>query len=97
MEGNFTEEKRYLKAKKKVKDIKGFYIHLALFVLNTPLIIAVNLLTSPWFHWFWFSTLGWGVAIGIHGFVVFGDNLFGKDWEERKIQELMNKDFKNGK
>ncbi|WP_075341396.1 2TM domain-containing protein [Tenacibaculum agarivorans] len=91
MENNYIEEQRYLKAKKKVKEIKGFYIHLALYILNTPIIVATNLIFVPQFHWFWFSVLGWGVAIGIHAFVTFSDRLFGKDWEERKIQELMSK------
>lgn len=91
MENKYIEEQRYLKAKKKVKEIKGFYVHLTLYLLNTPLIITVNLLTSPQFHWFWFSVLGWGIAIGIHAFLTFGDNLLGKDWEEEKIKELMNK------
>lgn len=96
MENNYTEEKRYLRAKKKVKELKGFYIHLALYILNTPLIIVVNLMFSPQFHWFWFSVLGWGIAIGIHAFVVFSDRLLGKDWEERKIKELMDKKYNNG-
>ncbi len=92
MESNYLEEQRFLKAKKKVKEIKGFYVHLALYLLNIPLIITVNLLTSPEFHWFWFSVLGWGVAIGIHAFITFDNRLLGKDWEENKIKELMAKD-----
>ena len=28
MEPNYTKEQQYLKAKKRVKDIKGFYSHL---------------------------------------------------------------------
>ena len=90
MENKYIEEQKYLKAKKKVKEIKGFYIHLTLFLLNTPIIIAVNLLTSPQFQWFWFSVLGWGAAVGIHAFLAFNENLLGKDWEEKKIRELMN-------
>ncbi len=97
MENKYIEEQRYLKAKKRVKEIKGFYVHLAVFLLNTPLIITVNLLVSPYFHWFWFSVLGWGAAIGIHAFVTFNGALFGKDWEERKIKELMNKNYNDGK
>ncbi|WP_442266190.1 2TM domain-containing protein [Tenacibaculum sp. ZS6-P6] len=93
MENNYIEEQRYLKAKKKVKEIKGFYVHLALYLLNTPIIVYTNLTFSPQFHWFWFSVLGWGVAIGIHAFLAFSDNLFSKEWEERKIKEIMNKKY----
>ena len=46
--------------------------------------------------WRWenFSTaLFWGIGLLAHGTSVFGSNLiFGKEWEERKIQEFMNKD-----
>jgi hypothetical protein len=45
-----------------------------------------------------FSTaLFWGIGLIAHGLSVFGRNLFfGQNWEERKIQELMenNKDKK---
>lgn len=93
MENNYLEEQRYLKAKKRVKEIKGFYTHLAVYLLNIPVIIFVNLKFSPQFHWFWFSALGWGVAIVIHALVTFSNSFFSKDWEERKIKEIMEKKY----
>jgi len=37
--------------------------------------------------------LGWGIGLLAHGMNVFA---IGKNWEEKKIQEIMNKDnFKN--
>jgi len=87
MENNFQTEHRYLKAKKRVKELKGFYIHLVLYVLCTPIIIVTNLMFVPEFHYFWFSVLGWGIAIGIHGFTLIG---LGNHWEEKKIKELMD-------
>jgi hypothetical protein len=96
MESNFTKEQQYLRAKKRVKDIKSFYIHLAVYCLTTPLIILINLTFVPQFHWFWFSVLGWGVGLLFHWLAVFGKNLFGfdRDWEERKIREIMEKESK---
>jgi hypothetical protein len=32
--------------------------------------------------------LGWGLGLSFHAFGVFG---YGKSWEERKIQEILNK------
>ena len=43
MERNYIEEQRYLKAKKRVKDIKGFYVHFTVFLLTMPIIISVLL------------------------------------------------------
>jgi hypothetical protein len=92
MEANFIQEERYFKAQKRVKAIKGFYTHLTIYCLIIPVIIYVNLTHEPHFHWFWFSTLGWGTGLFFHWLRVFGFNLlgFGKDWEEKKIKEYMN-------
>ncbi len=46
----------------------------------------------PGFHYFWFSVMGWGMAIFFHWLGVFGTEKFGfgKDWEKKKIEEFMN-------
>ena len=91
MEANYKEEQKYFKAKKRVNDIKGFYVHLFIYLITIPIIITVNLMFVPSFHWFWFSALGWGAGLLIHWFTVFGLNLLGigKNWEENKIKEFM--------
>jgi hypothetical protein len=91
---NYSEEKSYLRAKKRAKEIKGFYIHLLIFSLSTPIIVAVNLIFVPSFHWFWFSVLGWGLGLFFHWMAIFGFEKFGftKDWESKKIKELMEED-----
>ena len=96
MEDNYIQEQEYIKAKKRVKDIKGFYIHLAVLVFSLPIIIITNLMFVPGFHYFWFSVLGWGMAIFFHWIAVFGFSQFGfgKDWEENKIKELMEEQNK---
>lgn len=93
MKTDFTKENKYLRAKKKVENIKGFYVHVAVFVLSMPIIIITNFMFVPGFHFFWFALFGWGIGIAFHGFSVFGENLFfDKDWEERKVKEFMEKD-----
>ena len=92
MEDQYKEEKAYLKAQKKVKDIKGFYIHLFVNVLSLPIIIVVNLVFSPGFHWFWFPVVGILIVTFIHWFMVYGESTLGmgKDWEGKKIKKLMD-------
>jgi hypothetical protein len=41
MEDNFTQEREYIAAKKKVKEIKGFYIHFIVFILVNVFISSV--------------------------------------------------------
>lgn len=92
MKDRRTEEYRFIKAKEKVKKIKGFYAHLAVTIFIIPVIIFINLKFVPEFHWFWFAIGGILFSIVMHWFTVFGfDKLgFGKDWEEQKIKEFMN-------
>jgi hypothetical protein len=79
----------YRRARQKVRSIRGFYIHLTVFVLVMTFLLIVNLATSPvwWVQW---PLLGWGLGVAIHAAVVFGVvGWLDSDWEERKIQELM--------
>ncbi len=93
MERLYKEEERYLKAKKKVKEIKGFYIHLFVNIFSIAIIVTVNLTFSPGYHWFWFAVIGIVVAQLIHAIVVFGLPFgFNKDWQEKKIKELMQQE-----
>jgi len=91
---NHNENNEYLRAKKRVDDLKGFYGNLTSYCIIMPFLIFINLYFSPQFQWFWFSLIGWGIGVTVHGFSVFG---YGRRWEERKIQEILNKEkkFKN--
>lgn len=96
MERHFNEEERYIKAQKKVEEIKGFYGNLASYVIVNTVLLIINLLTSPEYLWFFWPLFGWGVGVAIHGMVVFNYLPFlGKDWEEQKIKEFMEEENKN--
>ncbi|WP_136468124.1 2TM domain-containing protein [Flagellimonas onchidii] len=89
---SYIEEKRYLKAKEKVKGIKDFYSNLTAYCIVIPFLWWLNFRTTD-FLWAFFPTLGWGFGVIAHGMEAYGYNpLWGKRWEERKIQELMDKD-----
>lgn len=83
---------RYEAAKKRVMMLKGFYLHLTVYVLVNALLIAINLLTYPKapVYWFYWPLAGWGVGVVAHAF--FGTGKFlGKEWEERRIKKIMDK------
>jgi 2TM domain len=59
------------------------------------LLFFIDFLT-PGGWWFYWALLGWGIGILAHALSVFGiTGLFGSDWEEKKIAELMNKTNKD--
>lgn len=98
MENNFQYEDQYLKAKKRVEEIKGFYGNLASYVLVNLGLLALNLWTSPHQLWFYWPLFGWGIGVVIHGIKVFNyAPLIGKEWEERKIKEFMDKEQEKSK
>ena len=70
-------------------DIKGFYSNLLSYAIVIPFLIFINYKTYWGFQWFWFPMIGWGIGLIFHAFGVFG---YGKDWEERKIREIMQKE-----
>lgn len=85
-------DERYLRAKKRVENLKGFYIHLTAYVLVNTFILFINLSTFEGEWWFFYPLGGWGIGLIIHGLTVFASGTFGADWEERKIKEYMEKD-----
>jgi sensor histidine kinase YesM len=86
METKNTDEIVYLKAKRRLKELKEFYGNLFSYCIIIPVLIAINLYTYSKFIWFVFPMLGWGVGLAIHAFTTFG---YGKEWEDKKIRELM--------
>ncbi len=84
-------DERYRRAKRRVRVLKSFYIHLATYIGVMALLFFIDFLTGGgwWFYW---ALLGWGIGIIAHAFTVFGITGFlGSEWEEKKTRDLMNK------
>ncbi|MCG2418307.1 2TM domain-containing protein [Aequorivita sp. F47161] len=89
----FISEKKYRLAKKRVEKLKGFYLHLTIYLLFVPVFIYLNYISRAGFPWAIFPIVGWGMGVTGHAAETFDYNpFFGKNWEERKIRELMDKD-----
>jgi len=87
------EESNYLKAQKKIEEIKGFYGNLAAYIVVNIGLAVLNFATSSQHLWFLYPALGWGIGLVIHGINVFNYMPFlSSDWEERKMKELMDKE-----
>ncbi|MFV8366052.1 2TM domain-containing protein [Flavobacterium sp. XS1P27] len=91
---DYNENNAYYRAKKRVEELKGFYGNLISYCCVIPFLIFINLSYGSKFQWFWFPLLGWGMGLTFHGLEVFG---YGKSWEERKINQILNKDSQNNK
>lgn len=87
-----TQEIRYRLAKERVDRIKGFYGNLLAYCLVIPALAFLNYRTTS-FAWVLFPAIGWGFGLLMHGLDAYGLNpILGKNWEARKIRELMSRD-----
>jgi len=89
------EDLKYQEAQKRVKKMKSFYVHLIVFILvNTYIVIKKTQNIDPGeSEWDAFKVpFFWGIGLLFHGLKAFDSIPFiGKDWEERKIKEMMDK------
>ena len=94
MENFNTNEIKYLEAQKRVKRLKGFYIHATVYVLVNLFLIGNNVQRgmNPSDIDNYCTAIFWGIGLLGHALSVFLPNMImGKDWEEKKIRELMDK------
>lgn len=76
-----------------MEELRSFYSHFFIYLLINAFFFVIDMLTSPGRWWFYWPMLGWGIGLFVHfmGVFVIG-RAFGKDWEEKKIRELMDRD-----
>ena len=82
-------EEALRRARKRVKDIRSFYVSATMYCIVIPSLWAINLIGGGklWAHW---ATIGWGIGLTAHGLSVFaGRSFFGSEWEEKKVEEIM--------
>jgi len=97
-ESKFNHKERYQIAAKRVKRIKGFYTHALIYILVNLVFVYINFQNlnegESYFQWRNFITFSfWGIGLLAHAGSVFLPGLiFGKNWESKKIKELMDKD-----
>lgn len=88
------ERRRYERARARVETLKGFYVHATVYVVVNAALLVLNVLVGGgwWFYW---PLLGWGIGLAVHALAVFGfggGGPLGREWEERKTREMMDKE-----
>lgn len=96
------QDDKYARAKKRVQALKGFYTHVFIYLtINILLqlfyagVFDHGTFTKHFPYWVRFTTpFFWGLSLAGHGIWVFYggfmQNIF-KKWEERKINEILEK------
>lgn len=93
------------RAKKRVKELKGYYRHVVVFILVNGFLLVLRLgmlngmlpdgfpTESYFYDWIFGNLAIWGLILFVHTILVFRHKftLF-KNWEERQIQKYMQEE-----
>ncbi|MDZ7842920.1 MAG: 2TM domain-containing protein [Gammaproteobacteria bacterium] len=81
------------RARRQVRRLRGLYSHALVYAVVNLGLAALNLVTAPGDIWFIYPLLGWGIGLVSHAASVYAwPRLFGRDWEQRKIHEFMQRE-----
>ena len=101
----FEQADKMLRAKARVKELKGFYIHLLVYILVNIFITTTTVMArmnagenfnEAFFSFASFSTaIFWGIGLAFHAAKAYNYSpFFSKDWERRQIQKYVEEDKK---
>ncbi|MDG4716316.1 histidine kinase [Winogradskyella marincola] len=84
----------YVRARKRVDELKAFYYSLISYVFVIPFLIFIWYRYSQHtIQWFWFPIFGWGISLAFQAYRVYIDNgALGSKWEQRKIEKYMREE-----
>jgi two-component sensor histidine kinase len=83
-------EEAYQRARRRVRALRSFYRHLTIYVAVNTVLVIVNLLAPSGRLWFFWPMGWWGLGLLVHAVSIWsGPFWLGRDWEERKIAELL--------
>jgi hypothetical protein len=91
-----NEDEQYERARKRVQQLRGFYIHLLVYLIVNIGLFGLNMFTGRQYLWFVWPALGWGIGLLSHGLSVAGWRFMGREWEERKIREELDRMKREG-
>ena len=92
MSANTTSKQDERLALAKVRKIRGFYIHLAQYVVVICVLAVINLVMHPSKLWFFWPALGWGIGLLAHAAATFEFiPFFGAEWERKQVEKHLGR------
>lgn len=84
-----TEEKEAIEY---VRDIKSFYVAIAIYIVVIPILCSINITQTPDTLWVIWPALAWGLGIALYGLVIHEKiHFFSPEWERKKIEHRMKR------
>ena len=92
----FLEDERLRLAHKRAQDMRGFYVHVMVYLcINGGLAVLDALTGGGW--WFLWVAIPWGVGLASHAVALVSDRMFGAEWEQRKVDRYLRRDHASGR
>jgi hypothetical protein len=85
-------DQAYKRARKRVKALRDFYTHLAMYLAVNLGLFAINMVTNREHLWFFWPLIGWGIGVLIHAISLMFESPLSERWEERKVHQLVEKE-----
>ena len=77
------------RATKRVRELRNFYIHAAIYVVVNTGLVLLDLAQGDGLQWAQWVIFGWGIGLVVHGVSVFiFESRSAARWEARKIAEF---------
>lgn len=90
--GRTSDEPR-AEVRRQVRAIRNFYVHAAVYAAVMLVLVVINFASGDAWNGQWpvqWVAMPWGVVLLLHGlFALQGNSMFGPEWEERKVEELL--------
>ena len=81
------------RARKRVEDVVGFWVHALIFAVVNVGIWIIDAAQGDGIEWAYWTTIPWGIGLAIHAVVLIAElRIFGDSWRERKIREYMDRE-----
>lgn len=75
-----------------VEELRGFYYHIASYLVVIGGLFVINYLSNPDYIWAWWPALGWVLGLISHAINLFQPfKLFGPEWERRQIEKRLGR------
>lgn len=84
------------RAEKRVKELRDFWTHLAIYVVVNAGLIVLDLVQGNGLQWAYWVIIGWGIGIAAHAVSTFVfESGFMSRWERRKVAEYTEEEKRN--
>ena len=75
------------RARKRLEELRGLYIHIAMYVVINVGLVAIDLIGGGGFEWSRWVLIGWGIGLASHLTVYGFEAMTSGNWQAKKLAQ----------